>query len=297
MYPLLTNVVCQFEDRNGKPLAGGKVFTYEANTTTPKITYADPDGKAPNTNPVILDQTGRAKIYADDGAYRVQVFNKDGVLIVDTNKISRYVTLTELNEFEDDIKDGLNELKNVKETLEIVTTSVIDDQKDQPGGLPGLSEESLIDATQLPNATLTTKGAVKLNNTLTSDSEAEALTAKMGKKLATEKLAKSDLGSGEAPIYAARAWVNFNGLTGAIRASGNIKSVTRTGVGRYAVVFDKEMVDENYIITTSTTSRNDAASLNIVSQTKSGFELSASYGGDNSLGNYDPIYAGVVVFR
>ena len=72
MYPLLTNVVCQFEDRNGKPLAGGKVFTYEANTTTPKITYADPDGKAPNTNPVILDQAGRAKIYADDGAYRVK---------------------------------------------------------------------------------------------------------------------------------------------------------------------------------------------------------------------------------
>jgi len=295
MYPLLTNVVCQFEDRNGKPLAGGKVFTYEANTTTPKITYADPDGKAPNTNPVILDQAGRAKIYADDGAYRVQVFNKDGVLIVDTNKISRYVTLTELNEFEDKIKDGLDELKNVKETLEIVTNSVIDDQKDQPGGLPGLSEESLIDATQLPNATLTTKGAVKLNNTLTSDSEAEALTAKMGKKLATEKLAKSDLGGGEAPFYAARAWINFNGQTGDIRGSGNIFSVERKGVGLYTVTFKTEMPHANYALSPGYSNQNAGANLGIVKMEKGSFTVQAYYGGDNTIGPFDPLICTLTV--
>ncbi|AYA04632.1 hypothetical protein BEN74_18810 [Acinetobacter sp. WCHAc010034] len=297
MYPLLTNVVCQFEDRNGKPLAGGKVFTYEANTTTPKLTYADPDGKAPNTNPVILDEAGRAKIYADTGAYRVQVFDKKGVLITDTNKISRYVTALELDEFKNDVQDGLDELHNVQETLETVANSVIDGKKDQPGGLPGLNDSALIDPERLPNASLTAKGAVKLNSTLDSDSKEEALTAEMGKKLNDEKLSKSDLGKGDAPIYGVRAWVNFNGETGEIRASGNVKSVTKNGTGSYTVVFNKEMEDANYAVTTSATARGDASSLNLAAQSKSEFTLVASYGGDNTVGNYNPFFASVAVFR
>jgi hypothetical protein len=53
--------------------------------------------------------------------------------------------------------------------------------------------------------------------------------------------------SGTAPIYGARAWVNFNG-TGviAIRASGNVSSLTDNGVGDYTVNFTTAMVDANY---------------------------------------------------
>lgn len=41
---------------------------------------------------------------------------------------------------------------------------------------------------------------------------------------------------GTAPIYACRAWVNFNGSgTVAIRASGNVSSITDNGVGDYTV--------------------------------------------------------------
>jgi len=55
--------------------------------------------------------------------------------------------------------------------------------------------------------------------------------------------------SGTAPIYPCRAWVNFNG-TGvvAIRASGNVTSITDNGTGDYTVNFTTAMPDANYAI-------------------------------------------------
>ena len=53
--------------------------------------------------------------------------------------------------------------------------------------------------------------------------------------------------SNGAPIYACRAWVNFNGTgTVAIRASGNVSSITDTGTGNYTVNFTTAMADINY---------------------------------------------------
>lgn len=52
---------------------------------------------------------------------------------------------------------------------------------------------------------------------------------------------------GSAPVYACRAWVNFNGTgTVAIRASGNVSSITDNGVGDYTINFTTAMGDENY---------------------------------------------------
>jgi hypothetical protein len=53
--------------------------------------------------------------------------------------------------------------------------------------------------------------------------------------------------SGTAPIYPCRAWVNFNGTgTVAIRASGNVSSITDNGVGSYTVNFTTAMPDSSY---------------------------------------------------
>jgi hypothetical protein len=53
--------------------------------------------------------------------------------------------------------------------------------------------------------------------------------------------------SGTAPLYMCRAWVNFNGTgTVAIRASGNVSSITDNGVGDYTVNFTTAMPDANY---------------------------------------------------
>ena len=53
--------------------------------------------------------------------------------------------------------------------------------------------------------------------------------------------------SGTAPNYMARAWVNFNGTgTVAIRASGNVSSITDNGTGDYTVNFTVAMSDANF---------------------------------------------------
>jgi hypothetical protein len=49
----------QFLDANGEPLAGGKLYTYAAGTTTPAVTYTDSTGLVLNANPIILDSAGR----------------------------------------------------------------------------------------------------------------------------------------------------------------------------------------------------------------------------------------------
>lgn len=53
--------------------------------------------------------------------------------------------------------------------------------------------------------------------------------------------------SGSAPSYSCRAWVNFNGTgTIAIRASGNVSSITDNGIGDYTANLTTAMPDANY---------------------------------------------------
>jgi hypothetical protein len=53
-----------------------------------------------------------------------------------------------------------------------------------------------------------------------------------------------------ATAYGCRAWVNFDGTgTPAIRASGNVSSITDNGTGDYTVNFTTAMPDANYSTT------------------------------------------------
>ncbi len=55
--------------------------------------------------------------------------------------------------------------------------------------------------------------------------------------------------TGSAPMYACRAWVNFDGTgTVAIRASGNVSSITDNGTGDYTVNFAAAIEDANYSV-------------------------------------------------
>jgi hypothetical protein len=67
--------------------------------------------------------------------------------------------------------------------------------------------------------------------------------------------------SGSAPIFAARAWVNFDGTgTVTIRASGNVSSITDGGTGVYTVNFTTAMPDTDYAMV-GTPSSGDTASI------------------------------------
>ena len=71
-----------FLDNNGQPLSGGQVYFYIPNTNTPKSTYQNSAQTVSNTNPVILDSSGRAIIYGS-GQYREKVLDANGNLIWD----------------------------------------------------------------------------------------------------------------------------------------------------------------------------------------------------------------------
>ena len=102
-----------------------------------------------------------------------------------------------------------------------------------------------------PNATETTAGKAEIatqyeTNVATDDTR--FVTPK--KLLAGLKYHLN--ASGNAPIYACRAWVNFSG-TGAvaIRDSGNVSSITDNGTGNYTINFTTNMQDSNYSLVVS----------------------------------------------
>lgn len=87
MTTLAPYVFWQEFDNDGNPLAGGKVYTYEAGTSTPKVTYTDSSGGTPNANPVILDASGRASIWLGDGGYKFILTDANDVTIATRDNV------------------------------------------------------------------------------------------------------------------------------------------------------------------------------------------------------------------
>lgn len=89
MAQLLINPQHQFFDSNGDPLSGGKVYFFEAGTSTPTDTFTDQGGGTPNSNPVILDANGRAEIWTDLAqSYKVRLDDADDNQIWEVDNIT-----------------------------------------------------------------------------------------------------------------------------------------------------------------------------------------------------------------
>lgn len=113
--------------------------------------------------------------------------------------------------------------------------------------------------------------------------------------------------SGTAPIYPCRAWVNFNGTgTVAIRASGNVSSITDNGTGDYTVNFTTAMPDANYAQNVSasftggayaetTIGLNFTSSYTTQAPTSSAFRFCLGYARGNQF--IDQAYVVASVFR
>lgn len=74
----------QFFDNNGVPLAGGKIYTYAAGTTTLQTTWTTPSGSTANANPIVLDSAGRPpqEIWLDVAySYKFVIETSAGILI------------------------------------------------------------------------------------------------------------------------------------------------------------------------------------------------------------------------
>jgi hypothetical protein len=74
----------QFFDNNGIPLAGGLLYTYQAGSSTPLVSYTDNGGTVANANPIVLDASGRTpqEIWLLTGySYKFVLQTADAVLI------------------------------------------------------------------------------------------------------------------------------------------------------------------------------------------------------------------------
>jgi hypothetical protein len=89
-----------------------------------------------------------------------------------------------------------------------------------------------------------------------------------------------------ATAYGCRAWVNFNGTgTVAIRASGNVTSITDGGVGTYTVNLTTAMPDANYAVTGTRVGVGSTADASISTSITSTSAVSVITGYNGTTGN------------
>jgi hypothetical protein len=151
-----------------------------------------------------------------------------------------------------DITKITNDLQVLRDTFNNVTDPDV----------PVVLDATKLDG-QVPNGSLATSGTPSDTSFLAGDrvwrtvaaptiaSTAEAVAGTNNTNFITPlRMREGFNASGSAPVYACRAWVNFNGTTspGTIRASGNVSSVTKNATGDYTVNFTTAMPDANYVI-------------------------------------------------
>ena len=90
----------QFFTEGGIPLAGGKLYSYVAGTTTPLATYTTSSGLQNNTNPVILDSRGEAAVWLGSAYYKMTLTDSNDVEIWTVDNISSQEALNALAAFE-----------------------------------------------------------------------------------------------------------------------------------------------------------------------------------------------------
>ena len=99
--------------------------------------------------------------------------------------------------------------------------------------------------------------------------------------------------TGAAPIYAVRAWGNFNGDTVATRASGNL-SIARTGTGDFTFTIATAMPDANYSVNVSCAPIFGLAGIGVSIISTTSFTASFRRIDTNVAGNPTQIFAQVV---
>jgi hypothetical protein len=97
-----------------------------------------------------------------------------------------------------------------------------------------------------------------------------------------------------------KAWGSFAGASGAVSASFNVSSVTRTGVGTYTIAITTALPSANYTVLGAGSAVNQGAASSLilntaVSQTASQFGLIACAATPTPIA-FDPTVANFAVF-
>lgn len=111
----LLGIKTRFTNDLGSPLVGGQVYTYFAGTSTNQDSYSDAALTIPNTNPVILDDTGSADIFLK-GSYRIRVFDVSGRFIEEQDNVTQAVSKIDVDAQISDVNAVAQEAKERTET-------------------------------------------------------------------------------------------------------------------------------------------------------------------------------------
>ena len=157
MYKALWPVTQQFNNKNGSILTSGKIYIYYQGRTALATTYHDEDGTVVNSNPVLLDNNGRATVFVNpiysytivvcdyygqelfsqditlhdvvSVAKDVLVLGTDGTVLVDTENLSNGVKYdlsvnTDIIATKKSVDDVKTDLTNLTEVVNGHTTEI-----------------------------------------------------------------------------------------------------------------------------------------------------------------------------
>ena len=166
MFKALWDVTQQFQNKNGSILTSGKIYIYYQGRTALATTYHDEDGTVVNSNPVLLDNNGRATVFASpmysytivvcdyygqelfsqditlhdvvSVAKDVLVLGTDGTVLVDTENLPNGVKYdlsvnTDIIATKKSVDDVKSDLTNLTEVVNGHTTEIGQIKEDVAG--------------------------------------------------------------------------------------------------------------------------------------------------------------------
>lgn len=114
----------KFFDNRGRPLVGGRLFTYEAGTSTPVNTYTDSSGLVLNTNPVTLDYRGECRLWLDPRQAYKFTLAPPGIDIPPTNPIWTVDNITVAPANSDNAANDTGSVNNISVLIPQISSPV-----------------------------------------------------------------------------------------------------------------------------------------------------------------------------
>ena len=170
MATLMPQLIQTFFDSNGALLVGGKIYTYQAATVTPLLTYQNQDESTANTNPVILDASGQCNMWLKDQAYKIRVYDASDNFLYERDDIS-HIGVGSISTA--DLAD--DSVSTIKIQASAVTTAKIDSAAVTTEKLAALS----VIATKLAVDAVTTAKILDLNVTSAKIADGAITVAKL----------------------------------------------------------------------------------------------------------------------